>query len=117
MLNLALDAGREHDGFGDAALEDEVGGRPAGREDGAGEVAGILDAEASWTWVMPTVTVMLVIGVTTRNGHRKLFQAPMKVMMASAVVTPQFIGRKMRKKIWNSLAPSISAASRNSFGI
>ena len=31
--------------------------------------------------------------VTARNGHRNRFQAAMKVMIASAVVTPQFIGR------------------------
>ena len=31
--------------------------------------------------------------VTTRNGHQKLFQAPMKVMIASAVVMPQLSGR------------------------
>ncbi len=40
----------------------------------------------------------------------------MNVMMASAVVTPQFIGRYTRNSSWNSLAPSITAASRNSFG-
>ena len=42
---------------------------------------------------MPTVTFIISSLVAARNGQRNAFQAPMKVMMASAVVTPQFIGR------------------------
>ena len=37
--------------------------------------------------------VHLILGLTARNGHRNRFHAPMKVMIASAVVMPQFIGR------------------------
>jgi hypothetical protein len=42
---------------------------------------------------MPTVMFILSSSVTARKGQRKRFQAAMKVMMASAVVMPQFIGR------------------------
>ena len=42
---------------------------------------------------MPTGIVIMSSEVTTRNGQKKLFQAPMKVMIASAVVMPQLSGR------------------------
>ena len=42
---------------------------------------------------MPTVMFILSSELIARNGHRNRFQAAMKVMIASAVVMPQFIGR------------------------
>ena len=48
---------------------------------------------------MPTVTFIMASWVTARNGQRKAFQAPMNVMMAKAVVMPQFIGKNILKKI------------------
>ena len=49
--------------------------------------------KASCTCVIPTVMFILSSAFTAINGHKKRFQAAMKVMIAKAVVMPQFIGK------------------------
>ena len=66
---------------------------------------------------MPTGMVSFTVSFMTMNGQRKLFQAAMKVTMASEKVMLQFSGRKMLNSTRNSLAPSMRAASPSSGGI
>jgi len=55
--------------------------------------------------------------LTTTSGQKKLFQAYRKVNVARVAKAGTLAGRKMRVRMAQREAPSISAASSISFGI
>ena len=65
----------------------------------------------------PAVTGILLMSLNTKVGHRKSFQAPVKLNRKMTIRIGRMAGSMMRVKIWKSVAPSISAASSSSFGM
>ena len=53
----------------------------------------------------------------TRSGHRKSFHAPRNVKTVKVAIPGAASGSTMRRRIWNSDAPSKRAASRMESGM
>ena len=58
----------------------------------------------------------LVSSLSMMNGRRKLFQMPMNCSMKTVTSPGTIIGMAIERKMRNSLAPSIRAASMVSSG-
>jgi len=54
-----------------------------------------------WKTLNPTVTGSMFSEFSTINGHRKLFQTPMKVKMPSVARAGPESGMMMRRPCWN----------------